>query len=595
MTDPAAQSPIPHPPTPTAFRVTPAAKYGFAFRLIARFAFLFQQCRFYGLSLQHDGMDLSPGVNIRDPSKAAQVAYWWQYVWVSLLLLSPWLVGCLFQVAPRASTWLYETQQPHVRVLLDILYPQSRNYTGKRVHERPGKVVQYVAFWAIVLTGKFWFSYLFEVRPLALPALELSDDLVNLPGQNAFKTGLLIVARWAPFVAIYALDTIIWYSVAAGLTGVLVGLQEKLGQVQTFSGVRSHFMRVAESFSSRLVFRHDDPRASCRRKESTLTELKMPRTYTSSRNNLLALEASAAAAEETQPLVSPAAGAMPRPQLGYRSMSSGGDFMDVATSKWKDFAKIWNAVVDNLRQTDVINNDERDMLKFHMYDKASVPFSKPIYLPVFQTAGSVEKAERICSEKGKQYRDAENEPQKREVEAALWAELREDATMYEAVSETLELGLFLLEHVLGGAHFTDVQTIKQAVETLFEQQHQPGAGAGGDEEMGGGGAWATKSILESLKIEEVSFVFLRGGACGGGACLVLQSVIRSNRRSSHPNPPTPTNNPNRSRASASSSARSCRRSRAGSAAASPTPTASGTPSPRRRHGSRAGWSRWARP
>lgn len=475
---------------PTAFRVTAEAKVGFAFRLIARFAFLFQQCRFYGLSLQHDGMDLSPGVNITDPGKAAQVAYWWQYVWVSLLLISPWLVGCVFQIAPRLSTTLYEVQQPHLRVLLDILYPQSRNYTGKHVHERPGKVAQYVAFWAIVLTGKFWFSYLFEVRPLALPALELSDDLINLPGQNAVKTGLLIVARWAPFVAIYMLDTIIWYSVAAGLTGVLVGLSEKLGQVQTFSAVRSHFMRVAESFSSRLVFRHDDPRPSCRRKESTLTELKMPRTYTSSKQNLLELEAG-----EAQPLV-------PRPQLGYRSMSSGGDFMDVATSKWKDFAKIWNAVVDNLRQTDVINNDERDMLKFHMYDNARVTFSKPIYLPVFQTAGSVEKAERICSEKGKQYRDAvdaENLAQQREVEATLWAELREDATMYEAVTETVELGLFLLERVLGDAHKTDVGTIKQAVETLFEQ-HQAGA-EGSDEETGG--TWAAASILHSVRIEQV--------------------------------------------------------------------------------------------
>lgn len=478
---------------------------GFAFRLIARFAFLYQQCRFYGLSLQHDGMDLSPGVNIGD--KAAQVQAWWQYVWLSLLLLSPWLVGCLLQVAPRLSTTLYETQNPHLRALLDVLFPLSRNYTGKRVHERPSKVVQYVAFWAIVLTGKFYFSYLFEVRPLALPALELSDDLINLPGQSAFKTTVLIVARWAPFVAIYMLDTIIWYSVAAGLTGVLVGLDEKLGQVKTFSSMRSHFMRVAESFSSRLVFRHDDPRPSCRRKESTLTELKMPRTYTSSRNNLREL---ATAAEEAQPLVSSAAGAgvsspMARPQLGYRSMSSGGEFMDVATSKWKDFAKIWNAVVDNLRQTDVISNDERDMLKFHLYEESQHRFNKNLYLPVFQTAGSVEKAERICSEKGKQYRDVERkdnphaDAQRRDVEASLWKELSEDATMCEAVTETIELGLFLLEKVLGDAHHRDVQTIKEAVETLMSQA----AGTGGDEEQGGAGGWAAKSILESVKLEDV--------------------------------------------------------------------------------------------
>ncbi len=468
------------------------------------------------MSLQHDGMDLTPGVDMAD--KAVQTRAWWQYVWLSLILLGVWAVDCLFQLWPSLSSRLFEAQNARLRVLLQIVFPQTRNYTGKHVHERESRVLVYMGFWAVVLSFKFWFSYYFEVRPLALPALELSDDLINIPGGSTAKTVMLIVARWAPFIAIYMLDTIIWYSVAAGLVGVLVGLDEKLGQVLDFAGIRSHFMRVPESFTSRLLFRHDDQRPSCRRKESTLTELKMPRKYTSSRNDLR--ELLGGAAEESQPLVptaasssSASASAPPpgRPQLAYRSMSSGGDFLDVATSKWKDFAHVWNAVVRNLRETDVISNDEKAMLSFHHFDKLGVSLSKPIYLPVFQTAGYVEQAERLCSEKGNQYREefkkgqsAEHQAKMREAEASLWQMLKNDVSMQEAVSEAVELGLFLVEHLLGDKHAADVAKIKENLETLLE------GATGGDEEQGAGAAG--RSILHFIQLEEVSLF------CGGGLC-----------------------------------------------------------------------------
>lgn len=64
------------------------------------------------------------------------------------------------------------------------------------------------------------------------------------------------------------------------------------------------------------------------------------------------------------------------------------EFLDVRTQKWAAFAAVWNEVINQMRLSDVISNAERDMLKFHSFTNAS----KPVYLPIFQTAGCVERA-----------------------------------------------------------------------------------------------------------------------------------------------------------------------------------------------------------
>ena len=46
------------------------------------------------------------------------------------------------------------------------------------------------------------------------------------------------------------------------------------------------------------------------------------------------------------------------------------------------------------------------MLLFHMFEG----LTKPIYLPVFQTAGSIERAVHLCEEKGQAFRSVGNEP-----------------------------------------------------------------------------------------------------------------------------------------------------------------------------------------
>src|SRR5690606_22638643 len=77
-----------------------------------------------------------------------------------------------------------------------------------------------------------------------------------------------------------------------------------------------------------------------------------------------------------------------------------GRFLDVRTQKWVIFARVWNEVIDHMRRSDIISNAERDTLKFDRFDW----LSKPVYLPVLQTAGCVERALHLTVQTAAAYR-----------------------------------------------------------------------------------------------------------------------------------------------------------------------------------------------
>lgn len=197
----------------------------------------------------------------------------------------------------------------------------------------------------------------------------------------------------------------------------------------------------------------------------------MPRRFPNSNKDLAALE--------TQPLLAAPSGTPPTRTLSYtmppalRPGAAGGredPFFSVAgTKKWRVFAQSWNSIVQNLRETDIISNDERDMLVFHFFqgrgshhdvqppgdsETGQPPdeFNKPVYLPVFQTAGCIERAVHLCEEVGNKFRNAPDSelPQPLiDLEKQFNEALRADVTVYEALTETCELGLFFIAKLLG--------------------------------------------------------------------------------------------------------------------------------------------------
>ena len=61
---------------------------------------------------------------------------------------------------------------------------------------------------------------------------------------------------------------------------------------------------------------------------------------------------------------------------------------DDVGQRWVIFARVWNDVIKHLRESDHLNNAEKEMYLFSTFDW----LSKPVYLPLFQTAGCVEVA-----------------------------------------------------------------------------------------------------------------------------------------------------------------------------------------------------------
>ena len=67
------------------------------------------------------------------------------------------------------------------------------------------------------------------------------------------------------------------------------------------------------------------------------------------------------------------------------------EFLDVRTQRWVVFSRVWNTLIASLREADHMSNLEMDMYKFNIFPW----LTKPVYLPLFQTAGCVEQVSNL--------------------------------------------------------------------------------------------------------------------------------------------------------------------------------------------------------
>ena len=129
------------------------------------------------------------------------------------------------------------------------------------------------------------------------------------------------------------------------------------------------------------------------------------------------------------------------------------EFLDVRSRRWVNFSTVWNAIVQSLRDGDLLSNGERDILLFQHFDW----LSKPVYLPLYQTAGRVETALHDYKNAAVSYHQ-EKQPAKKMLVAE---QLREsfDIPAWEAVGELWELVQWVLGELMGPVHQSDVQYI----------------------------------------------------------------------------------------------------------------------------------------
>mmetsp|Transcript_1310 Transcript_1310/g.1888 ORF Transcript_1310/g.1888 Transcript_1310/m.1888 type:complete len:2118 (-) Transcript_1310:113-6466(-) len=365
------------------------------------------------------------------PSTGASISYmgieadanfwWWQYVWLSLLCMIPWMMEVAMQIYPASLTALYTSRNDYVQSFLNILFPLSRLYVGKEVHESFSHTIIYVFFWITLMTWKLFFSYVFEVYSMVLPTLELVDDYINFPDQSFAKMSLVLTMRWMPQFLVYLIDMSIWYAVWQAFAGTSVGISENLGDIKTMDDIRKNFGRAPELFCKKML----SPDAGSRRGSSA---------------SFMSRSGEALADSESQALL----GADPHQLQSYVNR-----LLDVRIQKWVMFSAAWNEIIDHFREEDIVSNTERDNLKFSRFEG----FSQSIYLPVFQTAGVMDDVITVLET------PREDEPAGPVTDEEIFKPIIQHVTMKTAVFEVWELGTYLIQKVLGPIHSDDIVAV----------------------------------------------------------------------------------------------------------------------------------------
>jgi len=390
---------------------------GSIFSLMARFLVLVYQTLYL---MWMSGPENGVYMGIEDADSAF---WWWQYIWLSLLCMTPWFLEASLQFYPEMTTRIYSNQNDYLQSFLNILFPLSRLYVGKEVHESLGHTAVYTFFWITMIAWKLFFSYIFEVHTMVLPSLQLIDDYLNYENQSFWKMSLLLVVRWSPQFIVYLIDMSIWYAVWQAFAGTSVGFSDRLGDIRDMKDIRQNFGRAPEHFCQKML----SPDAGSRR-GSSASFLGTSQSNIANPNQ-----------EGTSLL-----GADP-----HRLQSYVNRLLDVRIQKWVMFSAAWNEVIDHFRQEDIVSNRERDYLKFSRFEG----FSQAIYLPVFQTAGVVEEA---LAELDRPLDEGDGGGASDEV---LFKPIVGNVTMCTAVSEVWELGCFLFLQMLGNVHNDDTVAI----------------------------------------------------------------------------------------------------------------------------------------
>jgi hypothetical protein len=89
--------------------------------------------------------------------EAGSTFWWWQYVWL-LLCMVPYMVEALTNLVPSITTRLFTSRNDYIQSFLNILFPISRLYTAKEMHESFKYTSVYGFFWATLIAGRIGFA-----------------------------------------------------------------------------------------------------------------------------------------------------------------------------------------------------------------------------------------------------------------------------------------------------------------------------------------------------------------------------------------------------------------------------------------------------
>jgi callose synthase len=436
--------------------------------------------------------------------------WWWQYVWLSLLASSVYFLESFLCWMPSIVSGLLTWNNDIVQALLNICYPTSQLYVAKKIDVPFREASTYIIYWLSLITFKLWFGYRYIVSPVSVPTIELYDDYMNFPNIPFLKTAILMFVWWFPHFLVYLIDLSIWYSCWSSIVGGFVALVDRQGAVRDSKSFRSHFMRSPMAFCQKIMpitssvgarssvgvfpstaslsglmaVGRDIPSgkdssapaslsSSGRTPKKALSTADLRHSFGSSAAEPI-LASNGASTVSSHP--DSEGGSVGWSEYGdggsYQNIGGGHhgppsqrsadgvtDFLDVRSQRWVIFGKVWNEIICKLRDTDHLSDAEKEILLFSTFDW----FSKPVYLPLFQTAGCVETSIHALREAAASYLQ-EKEPQKKLLVLETF-NISLDVTTKEAVAELWELITWIFERLLGQVHQADVEVIASVIGT----------------------------------------------------------------------------------------------------------------------------------
>ncbi|KAK1327162.1 Callose synthase 9 [Acorus calamus] len=227
----------------------------------------------------------------------------------------------------------------------------ERHYLGRGMYERTTDYIKYMAFWLVILSGKFAFAYFLQIKPLVTPTRFIVNfngityswhDLVSKNNHNA----LTILTLWSPVVAIYLLDIHVFYTVISAIIGFLMGARDRLGEIRSVEAVHKFFEKFPGAFIDNLH--------------------------------------------------------VPLSRRGF--LQSAGQVADKNKADAASFAPFWNEIIKNLREEDFLTNLEMELL---LMPKNSGNIHL-VQWPLFLIASKIFLARDIAVE-GKDNKDSQEE------------------------------------------------------------------------------------------------------------------------------------------------------------------------------------------
>lgn len=441
---------------------------GFLIRMLAGYLILVYQTIYFHWSFvtQPD----SPLKSLALFNQGDSMFWWWQYIWLSLLSCSLYFLQSVLAWFPGVISAVMSWKNDSVQSLITVMYPISQLFVGKNTSVSQNEVWRYILFWLILLAFKLWFGYNFIVSPVCLPTLQLYDDYMNFTKTSFLKTSLLIFFWWFPHFLVYIIDLSIWYAVWSSAIGGFLAITTRLGAVRDSTTLRAHFTRAALLFEQKFMPMSQQALAAKEHLPSHLSTMSF--------TELTILPKNAAAVTEQTPLLPPppslkarsaadldsylgsGSGSGRGPQIDLRRCASD-TIGDSKGDRWMIFGRIWNEIVHNLRESDHLNDQERDWLLFSKFEW----LSKPIYLPLFQTAGGVEVAAAAFQDVWKQVTSEDDKQLKMKIIESFQTSL--SSSTISAVGEAWELMSWTVCELLGNAHLEDALVLMTTLRQWF--------------------------------------------------------------------------------------------------------------------------------